>query len=176
MTTANKTMQEGENYQALKGKTTIGEILEAACAFEHGAMVFYAKLKEQVGANLRKLVQELAEEERRHFELFQSMSKHPNVLEYISRSVTTPPSDKRFCDYIKTSPEFSSFADDKAILQYAIGREQAAMEQYSTLADDAPGGLLKDLFYYLAHEELQHKVELEQRYHELIQCCEGESN
>ena len=42
------------------------------------------------------------------------------------------------------------------------------MEQYGALAREIPGGPIRELFQYLAEEELSHKSELEKRYYELV--------
>ena len=167
MTTETENILEGDGYYELKGKSTIGEILKTACLFEKSALVFYTSLKATVSEKLQPLVETLAEEEKNHFELFQSLRQHPYVLDQIPQLVKTPPNNQHFSGYLK-SPEPSELIDDKSILLYAMGREQAAMEQYAALAKETPDGPLKDLFYYLAHEELQHKIELEKRYNELM--------
>jgi rubrerythrin len=167
MTTENKPVHEGHGYHELKEKTTVGEILETASAFEQTAMNFYTALKDKVGNPLRSFVQELADEEKRHYELFQNLNRNPQYQEQLKVSIETPPSDHRFSDYIQT-PDLKEPIDDQAILQFALGREQAAMDQYSALAKEAPQGPIQDLFRYLAHEELQHKQELEKRYYELV--------
>ncbi|MDM8558589.1 ferritin family protein [Candidatus Parabeggiatoa sp. HSG14] len=167
MNTEKKSKRESEGYRELTRKTTIGEILETASAFEQTAMNFYTMLKDKVGKNLRPLVEELADEEKRHFELFQDLNKNPQVIDKIKELIVTPPNDHRFSDYIQT-PKLKEFPDDQAILQYALGREQAAMEQYAALAEETPPGALHDLFHYLAQEELTHKNELEKRYYELV--------
>ncbi|RKZ37863.1 MAG: hypothetical protein DRQ49_06065 [Gammaproteobacteria bacterium] len=63
---------------------------------------------------------------KRHVELFQGLKQHPQFSEQIK----TPPSDHRFSDYVQT-PKLSDLPDNQGILQYALGREQAAIEQYS---------------------------------------------
>lgn len=167
MSTENQRIHEGEGYQTLKEKTTIGEILETSIAFEQTAFNFYTALKDKVSKNMRPFVQTLADEEKRHIELFQNLKQEEQTSLLIAKRVKTPPSDHRFSDYIQT-PELSEFLDDQAILQYALGREQAAMEQYTALAEETPDGAIRDLFLYLSHEELIHKQELEKRYYELI--------
>lgn len=167
MDTDTITIQEGDGYQELKTKTSIGEILTTASSFEYNAFIFYTSLQEKVSVPLRSLVKELANEEQNHYELFQALSKHPHVQEQITKLVSIPPSTDRFSYYIQT-PALNEFLDDQAILQYAMGREQAAMEQYSSLAQEVLPGPIQDLFYYLAHEEQQHKIELEKRYSELL--------
>ena len=167
MSTEPKPVHEGQGYQTLKGKTTISGILETATAFEQTAFDFYTTLKDQVGKNLRPFVQELADEEKRHLELFQNLSQDPQVSAQMAEWIKTPPSDHRFSAYIQI-PQLNELLDDQAILQYTMGREQAAMEQYTSLAEETPPGPIQDLFRYLAQEELEHKNELEKRYYELV--------
>jgi rubrerythrin len=174
MTTETKNLLEGDGYHELKAKSTIGEILKTACLFEKGALVFYTSLKATVSEELQPLVETLAEEEKNHFELFQGLRQHPHVLDQIPKLVKTPPNNHHFSGYLQF-PEPSELTDDKSILLYAMGREQAAMEQYAALAKETPDGPLKDLFYYLAHEESQHKIELEKRYNELMDIHEETS-
>lgn len=167
MDTDKITIQEGDGYQDLKTKTSIGEILTTASSFEYNAFLFFTSLQEKVSEPLRSLVKELANEEQSHYNLFQGLSKHPHVQEHIAKLVKMPPSASRFNHYIQP-PALNEFPDDQTILQYALGREQAALDQYSSLAQAALPGPIQDLFYYLAHEELQHKIELEKRYSELL--------
>jgi rubrerythrin len=158
---------KGSGYRRLKEKTTLKEILETATLFEATARDFYQSLRDRVSKRLRPLVQELVTEEQRHHELFEALGRRPDVQSQIQELVKTPASDHRFSDYIQL-PELGEFPDDQAILQYAMGREQAAMEQYSALAAETPAGPIQELFRFLAQEELQHKNELEKRYYELI--------
>ncbi len=158
---------EGESYHLLKEKATLGDILETACDFEQAAFNFYSELQNKVSKPLRLLVQDLAEEEKRHFDLFQELKNNPEVSEQIGQLIKKPASDHRFSDYILL-PKLDEVIDDQAVLQYALGREQAAMEQYSSLAEETPSGQIQDLFRYLANEELEHKKELEKRYYELV--------
>ena len=167
MDTDKITIQEGDGYQDLKTKASIGEILTTASSFEYNAFTFYTSLQEKVSEPLRSLVKELAKEEQNHYELFQGLSKHPHVQERIAELVKILPFTDRFNHYIQ-SPALHEFLDDQAVLQYAMGREQAALEQYSSLATEVIPGPIQDLFYYLAYEELQHKIELEKRYSELL--------
>ncbi|RMD70956.1 MAG: rubrerythrin [Gammaproteobacteria bacterium] len=157
----------GRSYQRLKEMKSLGEILETAMAFEKTARDFYRDLAKKVSKPLRELVEELAQEEVRHYELFKSLKDNPDVQSHIQESIKAPPSDHRFSDYVQI-PDLGEHPDDQAVLQYAMGREQAAMEQYSALAEEVPEGPLRDLFRFLAAEELKHKSELEKRYYELV--------
>jgi rubrerythrin len=158
---------EGRGYQRLKESQTLGEVLATAMSFEKTARDFYAGLTERVSKPLRELVAELAAEEARHYQLFEELSRRPDVRERIAERIRTPPGDHRFSDYVHL-PDLGPSPDDQTVLQYAMGREHAAMEQYATLAQEAPPGPIQDLFRFLAQEELEHKKELEKRYYALV--------
>ncbi len=158
---------EGSGYERIKSKTTLREVLETASSFEKTAFEFYSSLSGRVSKRLRPLVEELAKEEQGHFDMFSQLSQRNDVQAQVSLKVRTPPSDHKFSDYIQ-KPDLGENPDDQAILQYAMGREQAAMEQYSSLAEEVPEGAIKELFTFLAHEELEHKKELEKRYYEIV--------
>jgi rubrerythrin len=154
-------------YQRLKSHQTLGEVLETAMSFEQSAMEFYTQLLNRVSKPLRSLVQELADEEREHYALFQQLKHNPDVTNHIGEHIRTPANDHRFSNYIHL-PDLGDHPDDQAVLQYALGREHAAMEQYTALAEETPPSPLKDAFSFLAHQELQHKQELEKRYYEIV--------
>ena len=42
----------------------------------------------------------LAEEEHRHYELFQALAAREDTLAYVGERIRTPSSDHRFCDYV----------------------------------------------------------------------------
>jgi rubrerythrin len=158
---------EGTGRGRLLRSTTIGEVLETAMSFERTARDFYAALKDRVSKPLRELVVELAEEEGRHYQLFQELAARPDVAAQVANRIAVPESDHRFSDYVHR-PDLGEAPDDQAILQYAMGREHAAMEQYGALADEVPAGPIRDLLLYLSREELEHKKELEKRYYALV--------
>lgn len=160
-------MPEGRGYQRLKSKTSLEEILEVATEFERTARDFYTELAPKVSKQMRYLVEELAREEQQHYDLFTQLRARSDIAEQVKQSVETPASDRRFSDCIHL-PELGDKPDDQAVLQYALGREHAAMEQYRSLAESAPAGPIRDLFLYLADEETQHKNELEKRYYEVV--------
>lgn len=160
-------MTEGRGYQKLKAQTSLQDILAVATEFERTARDFYAGLVPKVSKQIRYLVEELAREEQQHFDLFTELSARPDIAEQVKQSIETPASDRRFSDCIHL-PELGDHPDDQAVLQYALGREHAAMEQYRSLAESTPPGPIRDLFQYLADEETQHKNELEKRYYEIV--------
>jgi len=162
---------QGEGTQhgidRIRSKKTLAEILEVATSFEQSARDFYAALAPRVSKRIRGLVEELAEEEQRHFDLFDTLAKRSDIADQIRAEVATPPSDTRFSDCIHL-PDLGDNPDDQAVLQYAMGREHAAMEQYRSLAESVEPGPVRDLFRFLADEETRHKVELEKIYYEVV--------
>ena len=62
-----------EAYERIRSKKTLQEILEVATSFEKAARDFYASLVPKVSKNLRYLVEELAQEEQTHFDLFSEL-------------------------------------------------------------------------------------------------------
>jgi rubrerythrin len=162
-------MTEGQSssYDTLKSKKSLAEILEVAIEFERTARDFYSGLIPKVSKQIRYLVEELAEEEQRHYDLFNELRNRPDLEQQIEHMVEVPASDKRFSDAIHL-PELGEKPDDQSVLQYALGREHAAMEQYKALAESTEEGPIKELFEFLANEETLHKNQLEKVYYETI--------
>lgn len=161
--------QEGHSasYDKIRSKKSLAEILEVATSFEQKAHEFYTALIPKVSKNMRYLVEELAAEEKEHFDLFSGLANDPAIEEQIQEKIQTPVEDHKFSDYIQL-PDLGENPDDQSILQYALGREDAAMKQYQTLAETTPPGPIQNLFQYLANEEAQHKRELEKLYYEIV--------
>jgi len=158
---------QSSDYEQLQSRKSLGEILDVAISFERSARDFYTALTPQVSKQIRYLVQELAQEEQRHFELFTQLRARTDIEQQLQEMVAIPASDSRFSDAIQL-PELGKTPDDQEVLQYALGREQAAMEQYRSLAESTAPGPIKDLFKFLADEETQHKAELEKLYYEVV--------
>lgn len=155
------------SFELLRSKKTLREILEIAIQFELTAYNFYNDLIPKVSKNIRYLVEELAAEEQRHYNLFTVLMENPEIEDQLSQRIKTPPSHRRFSDAIQAQ-DLGENPDDQAILQYALSREQAAMEQYGSLSEEVADGPVRDLFTYLSHEEMEHKNQLEKLYYEIV--------
>ncbi|RMG32725.1 MAG: rubrerythrin [Gammaproteobacteria bacterium] len=162
-------MSEGSPHarERLAASRTLQEILSVAVEFERSAERFYTELAPKVSKHIRWLVEELAQEEQRHVQLFSELMQRPDIEDQLQQRLAAPPSDTRFSDAIQL-PDLGEHPDDQAVLQYALGREQAAMEQYQSLAEEAEPGPIRDLFAFLAAEETEHKAELEKIYYEVV--------
>ncbi|MEO5366986.1 MAG: ferritin family protein [Magnetococcus sp. WYHC-3] len=157
----------GGGFAQLQGRKTLADILDVAILFERTAFEFYSALITRVSKPLRYLVETLATEEQRHVDLFTEIRNRPGLEEQIHRMVDTPASDGRFSDAVHL-PHMSEKPDDQEVLQYAMWREHTAMEQYRALSASTEHGPVRDLFEFLAEEELQHKKELEKLYYEVV--------
>jgi rubrerythrin len=155
------------SHQQLKNKTSLKEILEVAIEFERTARDFYQEMIPKVSKRIRYIVEDLADEEQVHFDLFSSLNSRADIQAEISQMVETPVNDTKFSDCIHL-PELGENPDDQAILQYALMREQTAIEQYASLAESSQPSDIKSLFEFLANEETKHKVELEKVYYEVV--------
>jgi len=153
--------------EKLRATKTIGEVLEVATSFERAARDFYAGLGPKVSKRIRYLVEELAEEEQQHYNMFSALADRPDIEQYLGDEVRTPTEDHKFSDFIQL-PELGDAPDDQAVLQYALAREDAAMKHYRELADETSPGPVHDLFEFLANEEAKHKQELEKTYYETV--------
>jgi rubrerythrin len=151
----------------LRGKTTLREILEVANGFEASARDFYTSLIPKVSKRIRYLVEELAAEEQEHFDLIAKLAERADIAEQIKVEIERTASDSKFSDCLHL-PNLGENPDDQSVLQYAMGREHAAMQHYGELANTTPEGPIRDLFFYLASEETKHKLELEKLYYETV--------
>jgi len=154
-------------YARIKSKKTLKEILEVASSFEESARNFYRDLSPKVGKNVRWVVEELAQEEQRHYDMLTELAARGDIEAQVQAEIATPVTDGRFSDAVHI-PDLGESPDDQAVLQYAMGREHLAMEHYRHLADGTQPGPLHDLFEFLANEETKHKVELEKVYYEVV--------
>ena len=152
---------------AARETVSLQEILEVAVEFERTARDFYTDLIPKVSKKIRYLVEELAEEEQQHFDLFSSMAARDDLEQQLKIEIKRPENDHKFSDCVHL-PDLGENPDDQEVLQYALMREHAAMEQYQSLADNTEPGSLHDLFLYLANEETKHKKELEKIYYETV--------
>jgi rubrerythrin len=161
-------MTEGSHgVETLRSKTTLREILEVATSFEASARDFYKDLTPKVSKRIRYLVEELAAEEQEHFDLFHTLAQRDDLADQVKIEIERTASDSKFSDCLHL-PSLGDNPDDQAVLQYAMGREHAAMSHYGELAETTPPGPIRELFQYLASEETKHKLELEKLYYEVV--------
>lgn len=157
----------GGGHARLRKMTSLQEIFDVAINFECTARDFYTALIPKVSKNIRYLVEELAAEEQEHVDLFTQIAERDDLEQQLKAEVKLPANDHKFSDCVHL-PDMGDNPDDQAVLQYALMREHAAMEQYHSLAQDTAPGPIQDLFLFIANEETKHKNELEKIYYEIV--------
>lgn len=151
----------------LEDMATVAEVLETVAEFDREAHSFYTDLLPKVSKSIRYIVEELARAELAHIRRLSELAKSPDMESVLKEAIQRPEADRRFSDAIQ-APELGDDPDDQAVLQYALAREQIAIEQYSELAANTPPGALHECFSFLANEESKHKSDLEALYYEII--------
>lgn len=146
---------------------SMGEMLQTALRFEHGARDFYRRLTLRVSTPVRAVVEALAEEEAHHYQTLAELADRPEVQQQAHTPVRRPPDESRFADLAK-APGICEFANEHAVLRYALDREQIALDQYRFLAGQPLPSAVGAVFARLAAEEQRHKSELSKRFYELV--------
>lgn len=158
----------GNRYQQMINARSLGEIIATAMSFEKSAHDFYAGLIERASEDIRPLVRELAEEEAEHYRQFEELSRKPDLEAYLEQQVAVPACEDRYAAFIESDKLAGEF-DGVELLRYAIAREEAAMMQYLSLAEETEFAAASKLFRMFGCEELKHKLELEVRLHRMLQ-------
>lgn len=155
------------SWERLLASKTLAEILGAAISFERTARDFYRRLSPTVGEDVGRLLEELAEQEQQHYDLFKQLAQSKDIATEIDKRIKPPESDARYTRYIEL-PDLGTDPDELTILRYAMTREQIAMEQYQELSETTPTGPVQELFAYLCNEEKQHKRVLQELYDQVL--------
>lgn len=153
--------------KALGRMNTVEDVLETVAEFDREAHGFYVELVPKVSKAIRYIVEELARSELAHIRMISELAKSDDMKAHLRDAIMRPEADRRFSDAIQT-PDLGDNPDDQAVLQYALAREQIAIEEYSELAANCPPGPLHEVFSFLANEESKHKTKLEALYYEII--------
>lgn len=137
-----------------QGKTLYAEALEVAIVREIKAKFMYKMIARHTQVEHMKTKMEfLAEEEQSHRENLEDL--------YIKIAGSTKDFDALADFPDESKGEKFDKMDIKEILKVAIGKETEAYDFYTDLAGKEDNEGLKDLFHYLAEEELTHRRMLE---------------
>jgi len=145
---------------------TIEKALRKGAEMEQEAYTFYtehAKKANYPGA--KKLLMELAAEEKTHLEKFLNALTNPKDLEINNIDEDIP--DLQITDYlieVSLGPE----SEYQQILIYAAQDEKRAHDFYMKIALKYKGTLLGEMLNSFAKDELRHKYKLEREYDEAV--------
>ena len=126
---------------------------EEAAIKNYGEMMDVAKIP-----GLKKLLQELQEEERNHKKILTDLTEG-KIESYEPEKVI----DLKISDYQEEEP-LDPDMDFQELLIFAAKKEQQAIELYSGLAGKVEEEKLKKLFLFLIEQERNHKLKLETEY------------
>ncbi|MBD3181812.1 rubrerythrin [Candidatus Poribacteria bacterium] len=138
---------------------TYEEIMNFAVEKEIEAAELYKKLGGMVEKKSAQVMfSELMEEEVKHKEFLQDMSKEdiPDL-----KIKDTP--DLKISDYL-VDVEFKPDMEYQDILIMAMKREESSVKLYDDMASNASDAKLKKLLNFMSQQESKHKLRLESEY------------
>lgn len=147
--------------------TTIEQILEQAVRFEEQAYEFYINALNTVKRpHIQDTLGDLATEEVKHKERLQALlAGDPEAL--VVELKRGKIEDLKLAEYL-VAPTLGQDATFQDVLVVAMHREKSSHEFYSTMVTITVDKAAKDLFGFLAQEELLHKNKVESLYDEFV--------
>lgn len=155
-----------EGREKMKKRTNFSsfeDIIQFAIQREEEAAQGYGEMMAMAESHgLKKLLQELQDDEKNHKELLQDLK-----LEKIESLQPKKVTDLKISDYIVEEPLDAdmSFQD---LLIFAAKKEQKAVKLYSELARKPDKKDQKKLFEFMVEQEKSHKLKLETEYEKNI--------
>jgi rubrerythrin len=132
-------------------------VFSLAAQRELEANAFYSRVAKTSGnADVKKVFEQLAQEEMGHFELLEKLRIDPTL----PMKITAPKQDYKLAEATEL-PAFSDAMKPADAIALAMKKEQQAVEFYRGLSDAATDTQMKDVFNNLANMELGHKHRLE---------------
>ena len=148
-------------------KQEIRQILKRAVQFEEQARDFYTAAVEMVKQpHIQDVLRDLAEEETKHKERLETLLAG-NTEALVAVQKRGQIQDLKLAEYL-VAPLLDEDASFQDVLVVAMHREKSSHEFYSTMATIADQPATRDLFDFLAQEELAHKNKVEALYDEVV--------
>jgi rubrerythrin len=145
----------------------IEQILRQAILFEVDAYEFYSKAVQMVKrTNIQDVLRSLAGQEVVHKERLEALlAGNPETI--IASQKQRQIVDLKLAEYLVPQP-LDADATFQDVLIVAMHREKASNEFYAAMAGLSDDPSAKELFDYLAQEELMHKSKVETLYDEVV--------
>jgi len=145
---------------------TVERIIQRAIQVEEDAYRFYTTASEMVELpHVKDMLNELAGEEVRHKERLEELLTG-DTGQIIAAQQSQKIQDLKLADYL-VAPPLDADATIQDVLLIAMQREKNAHEFYNLMAGLA-NEATKDLFQFLAQEELKHKNRVEVLYDDIV--------
>ena len=146
---------------------TVEGIIQRAIRFEENAYDFYTGASEMVKLpHVRDMLNELAGEEVKHKEKLEGLLAG-DTEQIVAAKQRPKIQDLKLADYL-VAPPLDEGATIQDVLMTAMQREKNSHEFYNLMAGIAASESAKDLFQFLAQEELGHKNKVEVLYDDII--------
>lgn len=146
---------------------SIEQILQRAIQFEEQAYDFYVGAVRMVKqAHIQQALKDMAAEEVKHKDRLEALlaGDTKTLIKVEKRGAIQ---DLKLAEYL-VAPSLGPDASFQDVLVVAMHREKSSFEFYSAMASIAEGAAAKDLFEFLAQEELTHKNRIEKIYDEVV--------
>ena len=147
-------------------ETKVEEIIQQAIAREEDSYALYTKAKGMVRpTHVRDLLEDLAQAELGHKAKLEGLLKE-DLTRAIAPERREKVVDLKISDYLKPI-SLGEVAGIQDVLLLAMQNEKEARDFYAGMAQSTTG-TTKNLFEFLAHEELKHKNTVETIYEEIV--------
>ena len=142
----------------------INEVLTFAINQEQEAINFYSELAEQAKSNdIKETFYDFVKEEMQHKAKLMKIKMEGSFSDIKNEKVQ----DLMISDYLVPVKPTAEMTYQQALI-VVMKKERAAYRLYKNLSKMSPTKELKDLFYLLALEEANHKLQFEQEYDDVI--------
>ncbi len=146
---------------------TIEGVIRQAIVGEEDSHALYTNAAQKVtDAHARAMLEELAKEELGHKAKLEGLLKRGLTWEIVEGEFKKV-QDLKLGDHLVAEP-LDAEADLQAVLTVAIRREKESHELYATMAGVTCDETVRNLFEFLANEELTHKRKLESTFEDLV--------
>jgi rubrerythrin len=136
---------------------TVERIIQRAIQIEEDAYNFYTGASEMVKfPHVKDMLNELAGDEVKHKEKLEELLAAGDTEQIIAAKQSQKIQDLKLADYLVAQP-LDKDASIQDVLMIAMQREKNAYEFYNLMAGLAASEAAKELFQFLAWEELGHK-------------------
>jgi len=151
----------------LQEHMTVEGIIQRAIRFEEDAYNFYTGASEMVKLpHVRDMLNELAGEEVKHKEKLEGLLEG-DTEQIVAAKQRQKIQDLKLADYL-VAPPLDEGATIQDVLMTAMQREKNSHEFYNLMAGMSASESAKELFQFLAQEELGHKNKVEVLYDDII--------
>jgi rubrerythrin len=146
---------------------TVEGIIQRAIRFEENAYDFYTRVSKLVKlSHVKDMLNELAGEEVKHKQKLEDLLAG-DIERIVAAGQSQKIQDLKLADYL-VAPPLDEDATIQDVLMIAMQREKNAHDFYNLMAGMAASEAAKDLFQFLAQQELGHKNKVEILYDDII--------